>query len=161
MALTPSTTRRRVASVNESSGIKTEHNTWTQPCPSVGLQARRYESGIGPRFMRSVGRGRILGHNRHSGIYAKGENPRKRSIKRRLTTEASNVSSFSHISQSQESTSVVFERAPQDPKRKGLNRCLTLNNDSNTCMHPKITFFALEHFARPSGLETSLTTDLQ
>jgi hypothetical protein len=161
MALTPSTKRRRAASVNESSGIKTAHKTWTQPCPSVGLQARRYESGIGPRFMRSVGRGRILGHNRHSGIYARGVKFRKRRIEGRLTTEASNVSSFSHISQSQESTSGTFERAPQDPKCKGLDRYLMLTNDSNTCMHPKITFFALEHFARPSRLETSLTTNLR
>lgn len=45
IAVKPSTSRRREASVKDISGVKTEHKTCAHPWPSVGLQARRKESG--------------------------------------------------------------------------------------------------------------------
>ena len=66
----PSATRRRVASVKLTSGMNTEHNMCTQPCPSVGLQARRKVSGGGQTncAVRSTLR---RGQSRQSGFYVK------------------------------------------------------------------------------------------
>lgn len=47
IALMPSTRRRRAASEKVISGMKTEQSTCTHAWPSVGLHARRYESGGG------------------------------------------------------------------------------------------------------------------
>src|SRR5882762_615937 len=68
MVLIPSATRRRAASVKLTSGTKTEQSMCTQPCPSVGLQARRNESGGGQIscVLRSVLR---RGQSKQSGFY--------------------------------------------------------------------------------------------
>ena len=67
IALMPSTSRRRVASEYASSGMNTEHRTWTHAWPSVCLLARRYESG-GGYISFFFGSRRIRGHRRQSGI---------------------------------------------------------------------------------------------
>ena len=50
MTLIPSTTRIVFVSVKHVSGTKTEQRMCAQPWPSVGLHARRNESGGGPRI---------------------------------------------------------------------------------------------------------------
>lgn len=66
--LRPSTRRRREASVKVISGVNTEHNIWTQPCPSVGLQARKKVSDGGQGFLVLSSRP-ARGHSRQSGFY--------------------------------------------------------------------------------------------
>jgi hypothetical protein len=64
----PSTKRKRESSVNEVSGMKTAQTTCAQPWPSVGLQARKNESGGGrmrsfrlrSRFRRGQSRQSVL-----------------------------------------------------------------------------------------------------
>lgn len=67
-ALIPSARRKRAESVYVTSGMKTEQRTWTQPCPSVGLHARKKLSGGGQTScdLRSV---RRRGHNKQSEFW--------------------------------------------------------------------------------------------
>lgn len=93
----PSTRRRREASVKVISGVNTEHNIWAQPCPSVGLQARKNVSDGGQGFLVLSSRP-ARGHSRQSGL-----------------TDDSKLSSFSHSSQTQDSTLAGSTIAPQQP----------------------------------------------
>jgi hypothetical protein len=64
----PSTFRRRVESVKDTSEWKTEQSKCAHPWPSVGLHARKYESGRGIiSFILKNRRGRA--QSKQSGIY--------------------------------------------------------------------------------------------
>ena len=65
----PSTNRRREASVNVISGVKTAHKTWVHPWPSVGLQARKKVSGDGHGVI-VLSSFPALGQSRQSWFYS-------------------------------------------------------------------------------------------
>ena len=65
----PSTNRRREASVNVISGVKTAHKRWVHPWPSVGLQARKKVSGDGHGVI-VLSSFPALGQSRQSWFYS-------------------------------------------------------------------------------------------